>query len=459
MDELRLLPSVPAAEKALLGSALISASASELLLRSVTQKEFYEPANRAIYGAIAALHSRGAAVDVLTVPEELRKRGWLERAGGKPYLHAVCESTPTSVHAEHYAKEVRDAAIFRELVLLSGKMEEAGYQAKEDAQAVLDGFSNDLHNLSKRIESWDLVSAAVAHDQQQEELDNDKSPVLFKLGIDDLDQVLNLHPGDLVVLSGQTSIGKSATALHWLTSAASCGTPCLMVTLEMSRRQCEDRVLAGYGGLPLTAVMRRKLTPDQKRQAREMNEVIRVMPLHYVEKSGGSVEALCSMLRDARRKHGIEIVVVDQLNRLNPQSATESERRDIDHCVRLLKDVAMNLGVVVILLHQLNRTNNLTDRPMMEQLRGSGAIAQDSDAVLLAHRPGRKKAKTKGKEEEDDSLLEWYCDKQRNGPPGWTRQRIFRKSTQSIFTLEQAAHEGYQREPEEEDEADDWRTG
>lgn len=440
---------------ALLGSALISSSAAELLLRSVAQKDLTSPANRAIYSAIAGLHSRGAAVDVLTVPAELERRGWLERVSVK-YLHEVCESTPTAAHAEHYAKEIVGKALFRELIELGSSMVETGYQSDLDAQDAIDRYANDLHNLGNRIESWDLVSAAVAHADQLVELENDRSPLTYPLGIDDLDQVLYLHPGDLIVLSGQTSIGKSATALHWLTSAATCGSPSLMVTLEMSRRQCEDRVLAGFAGIPLTAVLKRRLDPEQKERAREANQILQVMPLHYTEKSGGSVEALCSMLRDARRRLGIEIVVVDQLNRLAPKHPTESERCDIDHCVRRLKDAAMHLGIVVILLHQLNRANNQTDRPMMEQLRGSGAIAQDSDGVLLAHRPGRKKAKAKGQEEPDDSLLEWYCDKQRNGPSGWTKQRIYRKSTQEILTLDRAAYS-----PDEDDDDDpenDWRT-
>lgn len=458
-DVLRPLPSDAEAERALLGSAIMSATATDILLRMTTQSEFQIPANRAIYGAIAGLHSRGVAVDVLTVPTEMEKRGWFERAGGYEYFHQVCESTPTASHAEHYAKEVVDKALFREMIALGGRMVETGYEATEDAQDTLDSFAADLHNLSRRVESWDIVSAAVAHADQLDALENDRSPMVYKLGIDDLDQVLYLYPGDLIVLSGQTSIGKSATALHWLTSAASSGAPSLMVTLEMSRRQCEDRVLAGYAGIPLTPIMKRCLNAEQKARARECSAILKVLPLHYVEKSGGSVESLASILRDAKKRHSIEIVVIDQLNRLNPKRPSESERLNIDHCVRLLKDVAMNLGVAIILLHQLNRTNNQTNRPMMEQLRGSGAIEQDADAVLLAHRPGRKTAKTAGREEEDDSLLEWYCDKQRNGPHGWTRQRIFRKSTQEIFTLEQAKYSPPE-DGDDEDQVDesDWRT-
>ncbi len=429
----RQRPEAVDAERAVLGSALISTKAVERALRAVTDREFVVPAHRAIYIAIANLARQGKKIDALSVGNELDRKGWLERANGRAYLDELIDCSPVSAHVETYAADVVDAALLRDLIDIGQALVNAGYEAADDPDEVIATYCATLHAIAKRKSKWEIIPADTAFAEQAQELEDDAEPPTIPLNIADLDALLFVHPGDLIILAGESSAGKSATALYILSQATIGELPSMLATFEMSKRQCLDRLLAANADIPLTPISKRKLTPQQKTETRPWSTFLRSRPLHIVEKSGGSVEAVCAMIRESVDKHGTKLVVLDQLNRIKPKRETDNERRDIDYCIRLLKDAAMEYGIAIILLHQLKRPTGPPRRPVMEDLRGSGAIEQDSDAVLFAFRPDKRKAMIDGKPEPDESRLEIINGKQRNGPTNWTLRRTFRQSTQRIF--------------------------
>lgn len=425
---LRQPPADLNAEMAALGSALISRKAIGRLLEGTKSREFSAPAHRAVWLAMAAMAARGRPVDVLNIEGELRDKGWLERVGGVPYINALAESTVTATHIDDYCGTVIEKALLRDLIEACTGATDASYLQQAPAADLIANLATTLHGLAKRRDKWEIIGADRAFSEQEHEIDNDVSPPLIRLNIAELDRLLYVHPGDLIILGGPTNWGKSATMLNWLVSAAIGQVPSLMVTLEMSRRQCEDRMLAALADVPATPIAMRRLTGEQKDQTRPLSGVLRTLPIQFVEKSGGSVETLCALIRECVDTHGTQLVIVDQLNRLRPATGSGNKVEDIDHCVRTVKDAAMSLGVGIVLLAQINRVGTKEKRATASDLRGSGGIEQDADAVVLVHRPDFK-ADTP---EADETRLEWHGEKQRNGPAGWKIQRKFKRSTQRI---------------------------
>jgi replicative DNA helicase len=393
----RLPPQDIDAEQSALGGMLLSKDAigdvAEVLR---TAAEFYRPAHQTIYRTILDLHGRGEPVDPITVAAELTRRGEITRAGGAAYLHTLVTAVPTAANAEYYAEIVHERAILRRLVEAGTRIATSGYKVDGDVEDIVDAAQAEILDVSTEraddtlkplregTEAWlDRVEQGAERKGQITGV-----PTSFE----DLDTLTNgLQPGQLVVVAARPAVGKSTFALDVARSCAiHHGRTAAFFSLEMSRDELMDRIGAAEARVQLHRIRNGGMDEDDwVRLARRM-PAINAAPLYIDDDAGLTLMGICTKSRRLKQRGELHLVIVDYLQ-LVPSGATrraESRQQEVADMSRKLKLLAKQLEVPVIALSQLNRgPEQRTDKkPMLSDLRESGAIEQDADMVILLHR-------------------------------------------------------------------------
>jgi replicative DNA helicase len=383
------------AEQSVLGGMLLSKDAIADVVQVISGTDFYRPAHELVFEVILDLYSRGEPADPVTVSAELTRRGEIGRAGGAPYLHTLISMVPTAANAEHYARIVRERSMLRRLVEAGTRIVQMGYSSDGgEVDDIVDRAQAEMYGVTERraTEDYQPLSAIMEGTLDELEAIGSRGGGMTGVptGFADLDRLTNgLHPGQMVVIAARPSIGKSTLALDIARAAAiKHSMPACFFSLEMGRNEITMRLLSAESRVPLQHMRSGSMTDDDwNRLARRMGEVSSA-PLFIDDSPNMSLMEVRAKCRRLKQRHDLRLIVIDYLQLMSSGKRVESRQQEVAEFSRSLKLLAKELEVPVVALSQLNRSSEQRQdkKPMLSDLRESGAIEQDADVVILLHR-------------------------------------------------------------------------
>lgn len=413
------------AEQSVLGALLIDPDAMDLIAPVLTENDFFEERHRTLFGMLVAMTGEGRPIDAVTVSEALQDHGTLKEVGGVQYLLMLANETPSSVNAVAYARIVRDRAALRALTQAGRDiLDLAGNPEGRNAKELFYEAENLLAALSEEQDRSDdhcivIRDAIVKAVDEIEAAGRNKSETTgLATGFTDLDvMTTGLHPGQLIIAAGRPGMGKTAFAMNIAENVVTHNDKSVLVfSMEMPTSELALRVIASQGQVHLSRLRSGNVTPSDWGRMAHVIGAISASKLFIDDSSALSVGDVRARAKRIQREYGLDMVVIDYLQLMQAGNNTGNRVAEISEISRSLKSLAKDLNVPVIALSQLNRgLENRTDkRPMMSDLRESGAIEQDADLILFLY---RDEVYNKDKEELK-GLAEIVVGKQRNGPTG-----------------------------------------
>ncbi|GAA7771969.1 hypothetical protein RN01_29255 [Cupriavidus sp. SHE] len=381
------------AEQAVLGGLLLDNDAIDRL-NGLEAAHFYRDDHRLIFSAVIRLVSANKPADVITVFEMLQSNAQAERAGGLQYLNAVAQSTPSAANVSRYAEIVRDRALLRETATAARKVLELvetpspmkGAEVVDKAQSLL----AQLASVGVRSEPKMIAELLVPVVEQVDERYHSRIEPGISTGIDALDRALNggLHDGNLVIVAGRPSMGKTALTTDLGLNIAHAGRSVLLDSMEMSDSEIVARALANRGGINLSALLSGRLQDADWPRLTWAVQNLGGMRFAIDDTPAMSLLDVKTKAKAHKRKHGLDVLIVDYLG-LMSGGEEKMRTQQIGAYSRGLKSLAKELGIPVVALAQLSRKNEeRPDRkPILSDLRDSGDIEQDADVVMFVHRP------------------------------------------------------------------------
>ncbi|MDD9811018.1 MAG: replicative DNA helicase [Gammaproteobacteria bacterium] len=425
--EPKLPPQALEAEQSLLGGLLLDNRKWDEIAGAVTAEDFYNHNHRLIFEAISGLQEDSTPADIVTVPEYLEKREQLEKAGGAAYISGLANNTPGVANILAYAEIVRDRAILRALILASNDIAEAAYNPLERApREVLNAAEKLIFEISerdgRRRKEFAALAELVTRSVKRIELLAKSGEAITGVpsGFTDLDDMTSgLQPGDLIIVAGRPSMGKTAFALNIAEYAAVKKQLTVAVfSMEMSGEQLGMRLLSSMGPIDSNRVRKGQLDDADWPRLSSAMGILSQAPVFVDDSVGLNPLELRSRARKLKREHGdLGLIIVDYLQLMDASSTERHENRatQISSITRSLKMLAKELEVPVVALSQLNRSveQRPDKRPVMADLRESGAIEQDADVILFIYRD-----EIYNEESEHAGTAQIIIGKQRNGPVG-----------------------------------------
>ena len=418
------------AETAVLGGMLIDREAVTRTMEHLNESMFYREANRRLYRAMIRLYERGSVIDVITVSEELKKTAELDAAGGFDYLSALVDAVPTAANVEYHARIVRDKALLRRLVEQASQIIRDVYeQGEREVEEILDAAEARIFQVAESHKRegflWikEILWDAFEHIEKLQESAGGITGV--PSGFPDLDRMTTgLQKGDLCIVAGRPSMGKTSWILNAAANAAiGHNIPVALFSLEMSREQLVQRLLCAEGRIDAQKMRRGRLSQEEHQRLAAAAGHLNTAPI-WIDDSPGSnvleIRAKARRLQSELRAGGRDLgmLVIDYLQLMSASSRSENRVQEVSEMSRGLKALARELEVPVVALSQLSRgPEQRTDkRPLLSDLRESGSIEQDADVVMFLYRP--EYYATADKREELEGKTELIVGKQRNGPTG-----------------------------------------
>ncbi len=390
-------PQDMAAEQSVLGGMLLSKDAIADVLERLRPTDFYRPAHQNVYDAILDLYGRGEPADAVTVAAELDRKGLLRRVGGAPYLHTLISTVPTAANAGYYAGIVAEKALLRRLVEAGTRVVQYGYAGAEgaDVAEVVDRAQAELYEVTDGRTSEDFVPLEDMLQPTMDEIDaiasNGGIAKGVPTGFTELDELTNgLHGGQMIVVAARPGVGKSTLGMDFLRSCSiKHRLPSIIFSLEMSKTEIVMRLLSAEAKIKLADMRSGRMSDDDwTRLARRMSEISEA-PLYIDDSPNLTMMEIRAKARRLKQKADLRLVVIDYLQLMTSGKKVESRQQEVSEFSRNMKLLAKELDVPVVAMSQLNRgPEQRTDkRPMLSDLRESGAIEQDADMVILLHRP------------------------------------------------------------------------
>ncbi|MED5474507.1 MAG: replicative DNA helicase [Candidatus Neomarinimicrobiota bacterium] len=417
--ELRIPPHSIEAEKALLGCILIENKALTKVVSNLQANSFYKPSHSKIYKAMLELFEENETIDSITVVDKLQKKGDLENVGGAFYISSLTTETASSENVEYYAKIVANKSILRNIILTSIDLSTLAYEAQNDVTSILDKAEQKLFELSQNFNRGSFVQIEEMLHNVLDKWGNHKKGQFIGVasGFKELDKKLSgFQKSDLIILAGRPSMGKTALALSMARNAAvQHNMKVGIFSLEMSCSQLTERLITAEAKVDSHLVRDGRLpAKDWKKLSKAAGSLSKAQ-IFIDDSAEMNIMELKAKARRLKAEKDIDCIIIDYLQLLNVPGRTESRQQEISYISRSLKALAKDLDVPVIALSQLSRALEARQdkRPMMSDLRESGAIEQDADVVLFVYRPI-----VYSKKEEDEGLGEIIISKHRNGPTG-----------------------------------------
>jgi replicative DNA helicase len=426
-DLIKVPPQSVEAEQSVLGGLLLDNQSWDRIADILTADDFYRREHRLAFNAIAALCEESSPADVVTVSEWLERSGELEHAGGLAYLGSLANNTPSAANIVAYAAIVRENSVMRELVRAAGEIGSAAYTPEgRSANELLDFAEKRIMDISEKGHRRGdfqplntLLSKAV---DRIDTLFRSKSSITgVATGYTDLDEMTSgLQPSDLVIIAGRPSMGKTSLAMNIAENAAVGNKiPVAVFSMEMPGTQLALRMMASLGRINAHRVRTGKLDDDDWPRLTSAVSLLNEAPIFIDDSPGLTPMELRARARRLKRENGLGMIIVDYLQLMQSTERNEENRAtEISNITRALKGLAKELDVPVIAMSQLNRSvESRTDKkPVMSDLRESGAIEQDADVILFIYRDEvyNKDSPVKG-------TADIIIAKQRNGPIGEVR--------------------------------------
>lgn len=435
--QLRIPPHSLEAEASVLGGLLLDNSAWDRVGDVLIDNDFYRYEHRHVFGAISGLINSSRPADVITVFEHLQSLGKAEEVGGLAYLNALAQYVPGAANIRRYAEIVRERSILRKLVSASDEIATSAFnpQGREVAK-ILDEAEQKIFSIgeegSRMKQGFQPMASLVVEllDRVEEMSQNPNDITGVPTGFYDFDHMTSgLQPGDLIVLAARPSMGKTALAINIAEHVAlNEGLPVAVFSMEMGASQLAIRIVGSIGRIDQGRLRTGKLNPDEWPRLTESIEKLRNVSLHIDETPGLTPSELRANARRLARQCGkLGLIVVDYLQLMSGSSSDgENRATEIGEISRGLKMLAKELQCPVIALSQLNRSvETRTDkRPMMSDLRESGAIEQDADVIMFIYRDDYY-----NKDSKEPGVAEVIIGKQRNGPTGTVKLAFLKPIT------------------------------
>jgi replicative DNA helicase len=410
------------AEESVLGAMMLSPGAIGAVSEVLDAGDFYRESHAKIYRASLSLYARGEPVDAITLVDELEERGDLEGAGGRERIHELAALVPATANAGHYAKIVREMATLRGLIRVGAEVARLGWERPGEAAELVDQAEQVIFELSQA-----RVSSEFSHIESLLKESFERITALYEAGEDitgvpsgyrDLDRLTGgFQPGNLIIVAARPSMGKSALALGM---AANLGVraqiPVAMFTLEMSKSEVTQRLMCSEAKVESNRLRTGKLAVDDWPRLTAACDKLAKAPI-YVDDTGSitMMEIRAKARRLKMQEPTLGLIMVDYLQLMTTGASVENRVQEVSQISRQLKVLARDLDVPVLAMSQLSRAveQRHDKRPILSDLRESGAIEQDADLVFFIYRD-----EYYNEESDQQGLAEVICAKHRNGPTG-----------------------------------------
>ena len=410
------------AEMSLLGAVLIDEETLADISEHVKPHDFYDKRHGLIYAAMMRLYERHKPVDLLTLTEELKKKNDIETIGGSAYLTELTNYVPTAAHAEAYAELVAQKAIRRRLIKASADISELGFDEETSTEELLEQAEAQLFAVSDQSLKQDLVSIeSILTDSfdRMEELHRNKGQLRgVRTGYRDLDNMTaGLQRSDLIILAARPAMGKTTLVTNLAYNVATIAKqPVLFFSLEMSKEQLVDRMLADASGVDAWNIRTGNLSDDDFSKLSDAMGELAEAPIFIDDTPGVSVLEMRTKARRAAHEQPLGLIIIDYLQLMQGSGRGDGNRvQEVSEISRGLKLIARELNVPVIALSQLSRSveSRSPQIPQLSDLRESGSIEQDADIVMFIYREAYYNPET-----ERENITDLIIAKHRNGPTG-----------------------------------------
>ncbi len=391
----KVLPNDTIAEQAVLGSMLVDKDAVIASVEILRPEDFYREDNKEIYSAMVDLYSLGKQIDTITLTEQLKLRGTLEKVGGFTYISTLIDNVPTTSNIESYVNIVEQKSVLRRLIKVANDILKMGYSQSEDVDTIIEQTEKQVFDLIQNRNSKSYTSIKevliTAFDMIEKLYQNKDKVSGIESGFIDLDQKISgLNPGALIIVAARPAMGKSAFVLNIANFVAQHQkTPVMIFSLEMSKEEIANRILSAEAEVDSMKIKNGNgLESDDWLKLGQASGRLSDLPIYIDDTPGLTAVELRAKCRKAKLEKNIGLVIVDYLQLMEAKNKSVSRQQEISDISRSLKILAKELGVPVIALSQLSRaTEARTDhKPMLSDLRESGAIEQDADIVMFIHR-------------------------------------------------------------------------
>lgn len=445
-------------EEALIGSIFLKPEIMSDVLEVINEEDFYKGNHKILFNEMKKAHESGKIIEVLVIVELLKKNNLLEEVGGKDTIYDFTEVVPTAANAMTYARIIKEKSIQRQLIGVGEDIVKLAGNGYEDIESILDKAEKKIFEISKKKQHQEIIQVGELADKKLYLLDKyqeSKSELSgIPTGYAALDHMTSgLHGSDLMILAARPAMGKTAFALNLAISVAKQNKHVLVYSLEMGNEQLFDRILS------IVAKIRLKALKDNMLSKKEMNKMgdifgeLTEMPLYISDSSSVNMLEIKSTARRLKSEGKLDFLLVDYLQLISPQEGyRKSREQEISEISRSLKLLAKELNIPILTLSQLSRgvEQRNDKRPMLSDLRESGAIEQDADIVMFLYRDSYYKKNNLDEEESSDNNssnndsgkeedekaeeVELIIGKHRSGPVG-TVKLAFEASYQRFLNI------------------------
>jgi replicative DNA helicase len=423
MQELlgKVPPSSIEAEQSVLGAMLIEKETVPVVAEILKSEDFYRQDHKEIFEAILDLFETGKPIDIISLKEQLTLRETIANVGGLEYLSSMIDMVPTTANVAYYAKIVEEKALLRKLIKASNEIINLGFDGSEEVPFIIDQAQKKIFDILQKRAMTGFVpikEALVETFNKLEELYNNKGAIIgVPSGFTDLDnKTAGLHPSDLILIAARPAMGKTSFALTIAQHAAiHAKVPVAVFSLEMSKSQLVNRILASEVMVDIQKLRTGRLEEeDWTRIAKGLGHLSEA-PIYIDDTPGLSIMDIKAKCRRLKMEKNIGLVIIDYLQLLQARGKSENRQQEVSEISRSLKIMAKELNVPVITLSQLSRAAEARSdhRPMLSDLRESGAIEQDADIVIFLYRDEYYNPETEKK-----NIAEVIIAKHRNGSTG-----------------------------------------
>ena len=420
---------------ALIGSVLVDREMFAAVGEIVRPSDFYAHVHETIFTVLFDLYDRGEPLDKITVAEELRRRGLLERVGGLSYISGLMETVQSAASARYYATIVREKSVLRSLIHAGTEVTQLGYEGEEDVAGALDRSEHLVYKIGERRGVTEFMPVSRLMKDAFDQIDR-----LFHMrgdrtgltaGFHDIDSMTTgFQPGNFVIVAARPGMGKTSFALNMAVAAAreANASPVAFFSLEMSNNELIQRLICSEARISMNDMRRGNIKAHQWEEISRAMGAINDLPLYLDDLGALTVSDVRSRCRRLKSTVGLGAIFIDYLQLLRPGVLARNVNRneELSEICRTLKSTAKDLSIPIIALAQLNRGVEIRSekRPMLADLRDSGSLEQEADVVAFLYRDGYYNAETP-----EPDLTEFIIAKHRNGPTGTVKLRFQREYT------------------------------
>ena len=390
----RIPPHSVESEQSILGSILLDKEAIITVTETIQPEDFYKEAHKIIYECMVKLNNKNEPIDLITLTEELRKQGHLEDVGGISYITSLSTIVPTTSNVKYYSDIVKEKSVLRKLIKVSNDILNLGYDNSTKVEELLEKAEKQIFDISQEKSSEDFQSInSVLMDTYDmiERLYTNKEEITgITSGFEDLNKKINgLQRTDLILIAARPAMGKTAFSLNLVQNAALKGNASVAVfSLEMSKEQLVQRMLSAQSHVELKKIKNGNLDENDWPRIIDAMSVLSNANIYIDDTPGIKISELRSKCRKLKIEKGLDLILIDYLQLMEGDNNNESRQQEISKISRSLKIIAKELNCPVVALSQLSRApeQRSDHRPMLSDLRESGAIEQDADIVMFLYR-------------------------------------------------------------------------